>query len=197
MIVTWTNPDFRSCFLFGSIGIRLGRQFFVIGNLIFCDCGTFTNGAVGLFVPGSNEINPGGAPTILGLICCTTVLPDVNAGLFNCVIVKAEFDFVNLWPRDCDVTVKLGVLIGIRFTMEVVTLSLWLVVVEELWPIINNLKIKIHLALIKELFVTICDKIKIIIILDSILVIWSWCNEFITKSVDFSRSKGINSSSFN
>lgn len=135
-IFTCTNPVFRSCFLVGSIGIRLGRQFLVIGNLIFCDCGILTNEAICLLLLGFNEINPGGAPTIFGLICCKTVLPDVRMGLFNWVIVNAVFDFAILCPEDGDVTAKFVVLTANLFIVDAVTMGRWMLFVEEFWSAI-------------------------------------------------------------
>lgn len=59
MKLTCTSPGFFSFFLEGSMGIRLGLQCLVMGNLIFWlgICGRITLGAGALWLI---EIKPGG-----------------------------------------------------------------------------------------------------------------------------------------
>lgn len=89
---TCTKPFFLSIFLVGSIGMRLGLQFFVIGNLIFCGCGTFTKGATGLVVPGCNGMRPGGgAEGPVFVLDKMEWEAGIRGGLFNCDRVMGEF----------------------------------------------------------------------------------------------------------
>lgn len=85
-------------------------------------------------MPGCKDMSPGGAVDIFGLICCKTVLPDVNIGWFNCVIVNAVVPFI-LEIEDCGVTVTLGLLQINLFTAVVVVMHFWVLFVVELWPV--------------------------------------------------------------
>lgn len=70
--MTCTRPGFFSGLTVGSMGINFGRQFLVMGNLIFCDCGLL-DVFPGNLLACCSEISPGGLDFGAGTVVTVAV----------------------------------------------------------------------------------------------------------------------------